>query len=378
MPTTYYVRKTGSGSGGLTPATAFTTIAAALSVAASRDVIIVGAGAYSESISTALKDIRIIGDYHGVWTGDKGDVTITNITMTQGMVIEHINATGTVTMDTNAILKCGKVGGSLTASAKKNFSILNCYLLSISITDPLSATIDSCTIDSNTAPITVLANSPTNHSISISNTVIKTSSTTEFFLNLNIDSYSDVHLDNNIYWRTNGRQNSFMRNTGTGYSVSGLPDWQLSGNDQNSTFIDPSLVNAYIITALSPAYGMGSTYLGYDISGTMRTSTETDIGCYHLPRGRDLPLAFEERRFRYEYPLESAHVIDQLAFFQQFMTHYFGLDSENGTVIRKGLVQTILGEISSRDIAREQKIETPRQKFDNIIGNLVALRNRKW
>lgn len=377
MPT-YYVRKTGSGVGGLTPETAFTTFAAALAVVAPRDVIIAGAGAYSESISTSVKDIRIIGDYRGVWTGDNGDISVTNITLTQGMVVEHINATGTVTMETNSFIKSSKVGGALSSSAKKNFGILNCYLLSVSITDPLSAIIDSCTIDSNTVPVTILANSPTNHSVSITNTILKTSSTTDYFLSLNVDSFSDIHLDNNIYWRTNARQNLFMRNTGTGYSVSGLPDWQLSGNDQHSYFIDPALVNTYIINDLSPAYNMGSTYLGYDISGTMRTMDATDIGCYHLPRPKDLPLAFEQRRFRFQFPLESAHIIDELAFFQQFLTHYFGLDSENGTVVRKGMVQTLLGEISSRDISREQRIEIPRQKFDNIIGNLFVLRNRKW
>lgn len=79
--TAYYVRKTGSDSNnGLSPATAWATIAKALTTAggiASGDVVYIGAGTYRESVTGDIDFTSmtlVVGDVSGKHTGDPGEV----------------------------------------------------------------------------------------------------------------------------------------------------------------------------------------------------------------------------------------------------------------------------------------------------------------
>ena len=71
-----YVRKSGNDSNdGSTPALAKLTIAGAISVMASDDIIRVGAGIYREqNLESGTKHVHIYGDKTGEYTGDAGEV----------------------------------------------------------------------------------------------------------------------------------------------------------------------------------------------------------------------------------------------------------------------------------------------------------------
>lgn len=82
---TYYVRKTGNNSNdGLSPATAWATIskAAGASGISSGDTVYIGGGVYREKVTFALTnpvaETFFIGDPTGEFTGDAGEVRITN------------------------------------------------------------------------------------------------------------------------------------------------------------------------------------------------------------------------------------------------------------------------------------------------------------
>lgn len=377
--TTYYVRKSGPNTGGTTPATAFSSIANALSVVATGDLVIVGSGVFSESLNPTPVGTTWIGDYFGHWTGDRGETTVTSITLATNTVVSHINCNGSVAGSTGSTILGSKVLGNLTLSNTHDMSIGNIYLSgTITITNATNITMDSCTLISTSVPITVTTDLHSIGSLYVRNSIIHGTSDSSYLMNMNIDPVSNLSMDNNIFWRTSGKQDLFFRNQQTGVEISGLPNWQLTGNDQNSWFVNPVVGPGYVISQLSPAYGTGTSSLGMDISGTQRILGSTDIGCYQVPRDKSLPIHMEETRFRYEYPLESAKVVDSLARFQQFLGHYFGVENAEGGLVRKGLVPTMLTNISNIDKYREERLEIPRRIIDNIIGNLSSLRNRKW
>lgn len=84
MPTTYYIRKTGSdAAAGTSPGAAWLTLGKALGASgmASGDTCYVGGGVYREAVTAALTaptvDTFIIGDTTGEFTGDSGLVFMT-------------------------------------------------------------------------------------------------------------------------------------------------------------------------------------------------------------------------------------------------------------------------------------------------------------
>jgi hypothetical protein len=81
---TYYVRKTGSDSaGGTSPATAWLTIDKSFTSSASGDTVYIGAGVYREALNMIrafTSDTFFIGDYTGQYTGDSGEIQISNYT----------------------------------------------------------------------------------------------------------------------------------------------------------------------------------------------------------------------------------------------------------------------------------------------------------
>lgn len=79
----YYVRKTGNdANAGTSAGAAFKTVSRAITAAQPGDVIYIGKGTYSESITTARAGtsnakIRLVGDKTGAYTGDKkGSIVI--------------------------------------------------------------------------------------------------------------------------------------------------------------------------------------------------------------------------------------------------------------------------------------------------------------
>lgn len=87
MPTTYYVRKTGSdANAGTSAGAAWLTIGKALGAAgiASGDTVYIGAGVYREVVSVAMTSATaetfVIGDVDGAQTGDAGEVIWTAYT----------------------------------------------------------------------------------------------------------------------------------------------------------------------------------------------------------------------------------------------------------------------------------------------------------
>ncbi len=82
--TTYYVRKTGSnGNTGTSAAAAFQTVTKAVSSAQPGDIVYVGAGTYTETVTTVRSGtdpspIRFVADSTGAQTGDSGTVKITH------------------------------------------------------------------------------------------------------------------------------------------------------------------------------------------------------------------------------------------------------------------------------------------------------------
>jgi len=81
--TTYFVRKTGNNaSAGTSAASAYQTVTKAVSSAQPGDVVYVGAGTYTEPVTTVRSGtdtapIRFLADTNGEYTGDSGTVKIT-------------------------------------------------------------------------------------------------------------------------------------------------------------------------------------------------------------------------------------------------------------------------------------------------------------
>ncbi len=98
MPTTYYVRKTGSdGAAGTSAGAAWLTIGKALLAGgmASGDTVYIGAGIYREAILigfTPAATTSVIGDVDGSKTGDAGEVRWTAYTTTD-KAVPSVNAT---------------------------------------------------------------------------------------------------------------------------------------------------------------------------------------------------------------------------------------------------------------------------------------------
>jgi len=144
----YYVRRNAGldTNDGRSPATAFQTIARAMTAAQAGDAIYIGAGTFTEALvtqraGTATAPIRLVGDHTGTRTGDRGTPIITS-TLASALTVNHANfqvdratfSGGTRTVVWNA------ASGALT-----NCSVLSATTDNIRVTAG-SLIINSCTI----------------------------------------------------------------------------------------------------------------------------------------------------------------------------------------------------------------------------------------
>ena len=156
--TFYYVSKTGSNSNtGTTAGTAFLTITKAMSVAVGGDIVYVGSGTYSETLTSVRAGtgttgrIRIIGDVDGTFTGSAaGTVTVTSastnvISLTHDYIeFEWMTIDGGSTSGVNVAVTSG------VECALRNCVLTNAVTNGAAVSAG-KLTLDSCTIVANVA-----------------------------------------------------------------------------------------------------------------------------------------------------------------------------------------------------------------------------------
>ena len=138
-----YVRKSGSDSNdGSTPALAKLTIASAISAMTSGDTIYVGSGVYREqSLTTGSKNVTIIGDTTGEYTGDAGEVIWSGLNATDDEYTYcsygiYRNSNYTFNIE-NIVFQNWYSENVIKIENVSNFSIKNCKGLNIFNTNGL-------------------------------------------------------------------------------------------------------------------------------------------------------------------------------------------------------------------------------------------------
>ncbi len=142
MPTTYYIRKTGSDSNaGTSAGAAWLTIGKALGASgmASGDTVYVGAGVYRESVTVAMTsavaETFVVADVDGSKTGDVGEVRWTAYGTNDTSVPGNTTTLNLSGRDFLAFQKFVMVGGSsslidATTATSTNCKLQDCTLIS--------------------------------------------------------------------------------------------------------------------------------------------------------------------------------------------------------------------------------------------------------
>lgn len=377
--TTYFVRTSGNnGNSGADKDNAWATITYALTQVSDGDSLIVGGGSYSETPNmSSVSNVRLLGDILGYKTGDAGHVEVLGLTTGPGCHVEFVDSGASLIIGDD---RSGFVGCITTSDLIISDGVSNCYALSCGVgdavvaTNPIELKLINLTILGAAAGASVIIDSTTDvSSISLTNSII-IAPTAEYFLEINIPT-SMIYFDNNIYWGNGG---GYFATSDIGETFSSLENWQYTGQDLNSRFVDPGLTS-FAIDSTSPAFDASSSDgVPIDVYGTPRFLGSYDIGCYELSSDKPLPTYYTQRRFRHQYPLESAHYRDSLAEIQRFLSHYFGMDAHSDYQVNKGLVRTMLENIEDLTTSSESSFENRSSDLDNILGNILSLRRIEW
>ena len=373
---TYFVRKTGNdGNGGLSKGDAWLTITYALGEISNGDTIIIGAGDYSgEALDlSGLSDVRILGDRHGTKTGDAGAVEVSSCTATDYAYIEHITTTGDMEVTGDwVILSACTVGESLLVGS----GCRGCRAITCGVTDSVVATnpdgleLLSLTILGGASQAPVIINSGTG--ISLRNCIIIAAGD-QYVISLAVPDRA-MDFDHNLYW---GGIGVFAYNSDTAESFPELSDWQRTGQDANSRYVDPLLTD-FDPAAGSPAIDMGEILgAAEDIYGRPRYPGWYDIGAVQHILPQPVPTTPAVRRFRFESPLMSSAWIDMLSEFQRWIVHFFGLDTD-GAQVTQGLTRQLIEVVDSDTTGLSERIVESCARVDNIEGSVRSLESRKW